>query len=203
LPYIGLYLDQPDLSLLQDFLNHEDEILFVMPAEPGHYAIADSVTLEPNAVYTLWHAPSGEIPDQCRDRHGRIVSDPWRVDNTSAFRLTLEVCPGKYQQLVPRSEGPGFDLQMFEDPCAIGRSGFEWLGNKYRPIGTGADPKTERWWQRLRRWVAKHGRKVTWTGPLEEPASELRLYAFPFAYAAFKNGRPRSINPVLLQMRSR
>ena len=195
MPYIALYLDGPDLPMLQDFLNLEEEIVFVTPADPGYFDVVHSVMLQPNADYTLWHVPSGEIPEECRDRYGRIISDPWRVTNTGAIRLNLEVSPGRYHQFVARSEGTGFDLRVFEDPSAIGRSGFQWLGNHYRPIGLGADPKTERWWQRLRRWVAKNGRKVTWWGPLEEPASMLRAWAFPHAYAAFKNGRPRSMNP--------
>jgi hypothetical protein len=172
--------------------------MFVLPSGDGTFTCADSVSLQPNASYTLWHIPSGEIPADCRDGQGRIVKDPSRGGHLGAIRLTLEASPGKFQQLVPKPQGAGFDLKLFVNPSAIGRSGFTWYGNKFAPIGKAAHPSTDRWWRQLRRWVAKHGRQVTWSGPLLSPRSELKVWAFPSAYAAFEKGRPRSVNPVLL-----
>jgi hypothetical protein len=196
-PSIELYLDMPDLSLLQEFLNNEGDLAFIIPSSDGTFEMKDSVTLEPNHKYTLWHVPSGDVPVDCCDVQGRIVVDPIRGVRPGAIDLRLEVSPGKYQQLVRRSQGDGYELKLFDDPTAIGRSHFGWLGNKFKLVGKGALPSTVRWWQRLRRWVSKHGHRVTWTGELEGPKSELRVWAFPFAYAALKLGRPRSVNPVL------
>ena len=199
MPSIELYLDVLDLPLLESFLCKEEEIAFVLPCGDGTFIRADSVCLQPNAAYTLWHIPSGEIPADCRDNRGRIVKDPSRGVHPGAIRLTLEACPGRFVQMVPRPHGAGFDMKLFEDPSAFGRSGFVWCGNRFAPIGKAAHPSMDRWWGRLRRWVAKQGRKVTWSGPLLSPDSELRVWAFPFAYAAFESGRPRSMNPVLLR----
>ena len=197
MPSIELYLDIPDLPLLEAFLNKEEEIAFVLRSGDGTFTCVGATTLQPNASYTLWHVSSGEIPADCRDERGRIIVDPSRGVHPGAIRLRLEACPGKYQQLVQRQHATGYELKLFEDSTAIGRSGFAWLGNKFKPVGTPAHPSTDQWWRRLRNWVAKHGRKVTWSGPLDSPESELRVWAFPFAYAAFSNGRPRSVNPVL------
>jgi hypothetical protein len=194
---ILVYLDAPDLSLLQEFLNDEGDIAFILPSRNGTFEMKDSVKLEPNHKYTLWHVPSGPVPADCRDAQGQIAVDPTRGVHPGAIDLRLEVSPGKYQQLIRRSHGDGYELKLFDDTTAIGRSGFGFLGNKFNLVGKGAHPSTVRWWQRLRRWVSKHGRRVTWTGELEGPESELRVWAFPFAYAALKSGRPRSVNPVL------
>jgi len=197
MPSIELYLDVPDLPLLESFLSKEEEIAFVLPSRDGTFTCADSVSLQPNAAYTLWHIPSGKIPAECLDDQGRIVKDPGRIAHPGAIRLRLEACPGKFQQLVPKPNGAGFDLKLFKDPSAIGRSGFAWWGNKFASCGKASHPSTEIWWRRLRRWVASHGRQVTWSGPILSPVSELKVWAFPSAYAAFENSRPRSINPVL------
>jgi hypothetical protein len=197
MPSIDLYLDTPDLPLLEGFLNDEEDIVFVLASGDGTFTTVGSTKLQPNSAYTLWHVPSGEIPTDCRDNQGRIVVDPLRGVHLGAIGLRLEVCPGKYQQYVPRAELGKVDLKLFTDPTAIGRSGFTWWGNRFKPIGKAAHPTTERWWRRLQRWVSKHAHKVTWTGPLEEANADLRMWAFPFAYTALKTGRPRSLNPVL------
>ena len=134
MPSIQMYLDTADLPLLQDYLNAEIEIAVIARASAG-YALVKPVTLEPNAQYTLWHLPSGDIPGDCLDADGNIVADPWAKWHLGAIHLQLEVRPGKYQTFVPRSSGVGFDLATFDDPSALGRSDFEWVGNKYSVIG--------------------------------------------------------------------
>jgi hypothetical protein len=195
-----MYLDLPDLPLLQDFLNAEEEIVFLISSEHATYATVESVALQPNAGYTLWHVPSGEIPPDCRDSEGRIVVDPWRKGHLGALRLRLEVCPGKYQQLVPRSNREGYELRLFEDNAAIGRSSFGWIGNKFSVIGERAHPATERWWKRLRRCISKQALKIASYGALESPDCGLQVWAFPAAYSAIVGGRPRSVNPVLWEI---
>jgi hypothetical protein len=195
-PSIQMYLDTADLPLLQDYLNAEIEIAVIARASAG-YALVKPVTLEPNAQYTLWHLPSGDIPGDCLDADGNIVADPWAKWHLGAIHLQLEVRPGKYQTFVPRSSGVGFDLATFDDPSALGRSDFEWVGNKYSVIGKPAHPATDRWWKRLRRWVGRNSTKVASYGALNNLDSVLDVWAFPAAYAALSAGKPRSMNPSL------
>jgi hypothetical protein len=192
-----MYLDVPDLLVVQEFLNAEEEIVFVLPSEHGNYVKAKRVALQVNAGYTIWHLPSGDIPQDCRDPDGSIVADPWAKWQVGAIRLRLEVCPGKYQTFIRRSSEQGYDLATFEDTSAIGRSGFNWIGNRFSVIGEKANPDTMRWWKRLRRWVSGNAKKVTSYGPLHSEDSGLEVWAFPAAYSALSRGRPRSINPVL------
>jgi hypothetical protein len=196
-PAIEMYLDVPDIPLLQEFLNSEDEIAILARTHDANYAALKPVTLEPNAWYTLWHLPCGDVPEDCRDARGNIVADPWAKQHLGAIHLWMEVCPGRYWTFVPRSSGSGFDSAIFEDSSAIGRSGFQWLGNKYSILGKKANPVTERWWNRLRRWISRNGRRVASYGALHNQESGLQVWAFPGAYSAFSAGRPRSVNPVL------
>lgn len=190
-----MYLDLADVPLLQDYLNAESEIAIIVRSANSGYLTVKPVTLEPNAQYTLWHLPSGEIPQDCLDADGNIVADPWEKWHLGAINLRLEVCPRKYQTFVPRSLGVGFDLATFDDPSALGRSDFEWVGNKYSVIGKPAHPATDRWWKRLRRWVARNSTKVASYGALDNPDCVLDVWAFPAAYSALIAGRPRSMNP--------
>jgi hypothetical protein len=197
MPSIEMYLDVPDLLVIQEFLNADKEIVFVVPSEHGSYLTTKPIALQANAGYTMWHVPSGDIPRDCLNPDGKIVADPWAKWHVGAIRLRLEVCPGKYQTFVPMSSGRGYDLAMFQDGSAIGRSSFDWVGNKFSVIGKKANPGTVRWWQRLRRWVSKKAQKVASYGPLQSKGSSLEVWAFPAAYEALSCRRARSINPVL------
>lgn len=192
-----MYLDTADLPLLESFLNSDKEIAIIVRSGRSGYQIVKPVTLEPNAQYTLWHLPSGAIPQDCLDAEGNIVADPWAKGHLGAIHIRLEVCPGKYQTFVPRSSGPGFELATFDDPAAIGRSDIQWVGNKYSIIGQPADPSTDRWWKHFRRWVARKSTKVASDGALDNPECSFHVWAFPAAYSAFSAGRPRSVNPSL------
>ena len=77
MPSIEMYLDVADLPIIQEFLNGEDEIVFVVPSEHGSYAAIKSIVLQPNAAYTIWHLPCGDIPQDCRSLDGSINTDPW------------------------------------------------------------------------------------------------------------------------------
>ena len=210
-----MYLDLADLPLLEQFLNDDDQIIYVvktgesqfqtlksltlrpfMRTGESQFQTFKSLTLQPFMRCVLWHLPCGDIPADCRDAEGRITTDP-SIKHLGAIQLTLQVRPGKYQTLVPRLTGDGSDLCTFESDIAIGRSDFGWVGNRYSIIGKKANPETARWWNRLRRWVSKQAIKVTWDGPID--GTDPRAWAFPAAYSAIKSGTPRSVNSVRLQ----
>lgn len=197
---IQMYLDTDDLPLLQDYLNAESEISIISPSRSPRNPTVKPVILEANAQYTIWHLPSGVVPNDCVDADGNIVGDPCFNGHLGAIRLRLQARPGKYQTFAPRSSGVGFDLVTLDDPSAIGRSDFEWVGNRYSVIGKPAHPATLRWWKRLSRWVAENSKKIASYGALDNPDCVLDAWAFPAAYSAMLAGRPRSVNPFLSQI---
>jgi hypothetical protein len=75
----------------------------------------------------------------------------------------------------------------------IGLSSIGWIGNRYKVIGRAAKPETERFWKRLRKFVACHATQIPRTGSLDGPDSE--IYAFPTALAEIRNGRGQAEKP--------
>jgi hypothetical protein len=193
-----MYLDVPDLPLLEDFLNSESEIMIIARFENSKYVSMKPAKLQPNSHYTLWHLPSGNIPQNCLDAQGNIVNDPWTKRHLGAIYLRLEICPGKYQTFVPRSSGNGLEFATSDNSSAIGRSSFEWVGNRFSVIGKKAHPSTNRWWKYLRRWVSRNAQKIASYGVLHNRESGLEVWTFPAAYSAISAGRPRNVNPLLL-----
>ena len=76
MPSIEMYLDAADIPIIQEFLNGEDEIVFVVPSEHGSYVTIKSIVLQPNAAYTIWHLPCGDIPQDCRSVDGSSTRIP-------------------------------------------------------------------------------------------------------------------------------
>ena len=71
----------------------------------------------------------------------------------------------------------------------IGLSTFSWIGNHYSIIGYRADPSTERWWQSLRRRIAKMAVKIPSSGRLTSNPKD--VWAFPAALEQIRRGRKR------------
>jgi hypothetical protein len=52
---------------------------------------------------------------------------------------------------------------------------------------------TRQWWNRLRKWVSQHARKITRRGPLNGPRAD--IWAMPAALRAIEAGLERADNP--------
>ncbi len=72
-------------------------------------------------------------------------------------------------------------------------SSIGWIGNRYKIIGSAAKPETERFWKKLRKFVAAHATQIPREGALDGPGRE--IYAFPSALDEIRNGRGRAPNP--------
>jgi hypothetical protein len=72
-------------------------------------------------------------------------------------------------------------------------SGFEWIGNHYKVIGSPAEPVTEKWWHRLRRKIKRDAQRIPREGPPDGPHPE--IWALPGALAQIEAGMPRDANP--------
>ena len=194
-----MYLDLDDLPMLEQFLNDDEQILFVVRTGESLFQTFKPFKLRPNMECTLWHLPCGKIPLACRDAKGRITVDPCipTASQLGAISLELQVRPRKYQTLVPRACGQLYDLCNFDDDSAIGRSDFGWIGNRFSSCSERPNKKTELWWNRLRRWISKNAIKIPFYGPIDGPRRD--AWAFPAAYSAIKSGTPRSANSFFLK----
>lgn len=186
MPGLKIYATEIDFDTIREWLNDEQEIAFIISNGPKRWIATAQLDAWPGRIIALWHIPSGPLPLlSAGNAPDTWITDPWKgwterlagLDRTEPFFgaghpgvVRLHVCP------------------RWQDK--IGVSGFEWIGNRYRVLGQGAHPSTEKWWQRLRRWVKKMGVRV----PLGGLNSDVPLEAwtFPDAYQRMQHGEAPS-----------
>jgi hypothetical protein len=197
--WIPMYLINKDLEFLNDWLNQDGEIAFLISngnkkwiAKNQHNISEDLGTQKfesdhdfyiPNYVeYYLWHIPSGDLPLFESDQK----INPWigwkelRTGANSRIPYFGAGYPGVIQ----------LELKLpINDEIPI--SQFGWIGNHYKIIGNAADPKTEFFWTRLRKMVKKISTKIARCNYLH---GKKEIFAFPNAYEEIKNGRACSLN---------
>jgi hypothetical protein len=93
------------------------------------------------------------------------------------FSLTLNTRHQPYSQL-ERTKGSMLNGQLMQGKNILSVSDFQWIGNRYRA----ASPQTQRWWKRLKYWVAHHALKIT------PPRVRWSYWAFPSAFCKLKSG---------------
>lgn len=99
------------------------------------------------------------------------------VNCPGVFWLTLNTRHQPYskQELTQPSI---FDARLMRGKEIISVSDFQWRGNRYSP----APRETQRWWRRLKYWVARQAVRLT-------PSSvRWSFWAFPSAFGKLKNG---------------
>jgi hypothetical protein len=182
MPELKIYATEMDFDTIQEWLNNEPQIAYIV--SNGHKRWIAKAKLEAwqGRIVPLWHIPSGPLPlrPAGNEAYGWIT-DPW---SGWTERLTGADPTEPYFG----AGHPGI-FRLHVCPCwqgKIGVSGFEWIGNRYRMLGHGAHPSTEKWWQRLRRWVKKVAVRV----PLGGSGSDVPLAAwtFPDAYSRMQQG---------------
>jgi hypothetical protein len=196
-PEIILYLTSQDSELLRKWLNRESSVAWIIKAGQSgceyRWQAVDALDTLPAGHHCLWHKEAGplNIPSGSPDVPDAIVEDPYagwsqRLDHENAhtpwFGANL---PGPYSFR--------FKPDGREAPDAIGRSGFNWLGDGYRVIGKPASLRAAQWWNRLGRYVRSQSTGIPWPSP--EKNARMRAYAFPDAYAEMLRGRPHDVNP--------
>jgi hypothetical protein len=208
--WLPMYLLESDVEFLNDWLNQEEEIAFLVSngnkrwiAKKQHEIIKDIGTQEmgsgnfkiPNFIeYNLWHIPSGPLPLIKRNKGGvtlRLKKEDWEFDN--------EV-PNPWLGWTELVTGANYRVPYFESHTGIIRleinlpsnepipiSNFGWIGNHYSILGSKANPLTEKFWKKLKRMAKKIAIHI----PREnQPNGKKEIYAFPDAYKEIKNDRP-------------
>jgi hypothetical protein len=190
-----MYADEQDFQVIRDWLNNEEEIAYLVSNGEKKWiakATIETLTPEPVKQYLLWHIPSGPLPllgETSQDPDGIIENswEGWTEKRTGAHYGVpfFGSIPGVIE-LTIKTIGR-------EHTESIGLSSFGWIGNWYRIIGSPADSMTEKFWQKLKRWIKKQAIRIPRSGPLDGPKPE--IWTFPSAYERINNGLHRDLNP--------
>ena len=193
---IIFYATPSDIQTLVDWINNEPRIAWIVKdAQSGNeytWRAVDTVPHIEPATYALWHQDSAPliIPSGSPDIPDVTVLDPfagWKqtLDNPNATEPWFgALLPGPYSLI--------FKANGHERGGAIGRSGFAWNGNYFRSIGKGADAESEKWWNRLRRFIKKEAIGIPWP---PDQAGRTGAYAFPEACVRYREGTHLDSNP--------
>jgi len=207
-----MYLLRDDVALLNNWLNQEDEIAFLVSrgrkkwiatkqhnilGEIGIPTFGQDNDLEItsySAQYNLWHIPSGPLPLLADNLS--VSKEGWQYDSEifDPWAGWTELRTGANTR-VPYF-GPGhkgiinLDIRISNNG-EIPMSHFQWIGNHYRRIGHATDETTDKFWAKLKRMVKKVSTQIP-----RKNATEWKkeIYAFPSAYKEIQTGRQCSLN---------
>lgn len=192
MPWLPLYIDENDASILLEALNADPNVAFIVADGPGKWVAHGTIHGVEDGRFCLWHVPSGPLPLLSPSAETVEVEDPWSgwtELRAGANRTTPYFGAGHpgviwwNKRTRSRSVAGG-----------IGLSSFEWIGNHYRIIGSPAAPSTEAWWAGLRKFIRKQkAMRVPRSGPVD--GDHPVIWALPSALTKIRAGLPRDNNP--------
>jgi hypothetical protein len=193
MPWLPIYATTADIESIRAWLNAETAVAFVVGATPGRWVAQATIDSFDQSRICLWHVPSGPLPLVSAEpgEAPSWIDNPWsgwqerRAGADSSVPYFGAGHPGTVWLNVRRSSP--------RDPEILGLSSFEWIGNHYRIIGNTAHPDTERWWQRLKRWVKKNSILVPRGGLASQ--TEPEIWALPHARERLLAGIAADVNP--------
>jgi hypothetical protein len=204
-----MYLIDADVALLCAMLDEDPEIALIRADGPGRWKAQPHVPALEDGPHALWHIPSGPIELESKEVKDKpkVIKDPFRGWAARVPEFERGGAPwfgpgplGIIFLTVRRTAGPASRIfrPMTERPWSapandvIGLSTFNWIGNEYRDVGHAASEETQRWWNALRRRIAKRAIQIPrdgrWTG------ADKDVWAFPAALEQIKAGRRRADN---------
>jgi hypothetical protein len=193
MPWLPFYADEEDFIVVHDHLNQDEEIAFIVSDAPRRWRATHTIPHMEGVLLCLWHVPSGPLPLLQLHPSEAVdsIADPW--SGWTELRTGADKsCPyfgAGHPGIIWLNHRP--KSKRMSD--GIGLSSFEWIGNRYSPIGSPAPEVTAKFWRRLRRWAKRSAVIIPRTGALNGAGPE--IWAFPSALAAFRSGRGRDSNP--------
>jgi hypothetical protein len=191
--WLMMYLaDNDDVELLCQLLDADPEVALICSAGPGRWKAQRHVPTLRDGDYMLWHTPSGPMILESTVPKGpvKIVKNPLR-GWTEIVKPSVKGVPW-----VNASPVGNFWLSIRrrsrDNRRYIGRSDLHWIGNYYGGVGYRAPRSTQRWWDSLRRRIAKVAKQIPASGPLNRRGE---VWAFPAALARIRKGAKRAANP--------
>lgn len=185
-----------DTDVLLAWLN-EEPIVWIVKESQDKWdyrwrAIRTISALDPG-MHRLWHPDTERlvIPSGSSKSADIEILNPFSGWNQ---RLSIpNACVPWFGAPHPGTFGFTFTPQGREQQNSIGRSGFQWVGNYFRPVGIPATMTAEKWWARLRRFIQKRSIGIPW--PPHDQTKRVGAYAFPEAYNGHVTGRHLDTNP--------
>jgi hypothetical protein len=196
--WIPIYLEKKDIKILNEFLNLEKDIAFLVSTGKNEW-IAKSEWDILNDIekdqflgekyvpktcqYSLWHIPSGKLP--ISENENQFIENPWNgwTENSTSQRRT---------PYFGTSCTKIFRLTIQIDDKETPISGIEWIRNHYKIIGIEAEKSTDKFWNKLRRFIKKNSSQIPRCNHIE---GKPEIFAFINAYKEISNGKNCALNP--------
>lgn len=190
--WLPMYLLQKDIILLNQILNEETELAFIIGngfskwiATTTH-DMGQDLKNQNSWLYSLWHVPAGPLPLIDTENNIAVFSEikvPPSIPNPWEGWTQLRTVTPSFGNAT--STGViSLEIRLLQRDV-IPISHFGWIGNYYREIGYPAHPTTEVFWQRLRKLIRKQTVHIP---RANNPTCKKEIYAFPEAYRAIKSG---------------
>lgn len=184
---LAIYAYGADFDILLEWLNSDDEIAFIVPNGDKRWIAKARLDAFEQKRYLLWHVPDGRLPLLSSHRIEATSTDwienPWKGWKERRTGADPSI---PFFGDPPNVFSLEVGLRSVVDPAhSIGFTGFGWIGNRYRVLGSAAHPQTEKWWRRLRQRVKKVAVLVPRGGL---GGKLLDTWAFPTAYQMVQQG---------------
>lgn len=193
-----IYATKKDADAIRMWINDEPDIAWIVKVaehdEAYHWKAVSSIDVLQEQIYALWHIRSGSlnIPSGDQNISDAIVTDPFAGwlqpmhEKGASSPWFGDNLPGPYTFRFAESGR--------EAPGSLGRSGFFWAEDRYKPIGKSAHPDAKIWWKKLRRFLDKSAVQVPWASATNRKRTAM-AYVFPEAQLQIDLGRHRDVNP--------
>lgn len=194
---IILYLTTSDAKEIINWVNSESDIAWIVKdSQIGNtyrWKAVNEIHNVESKSYCLWYIGAGplRVPSGSNDIKDALVLNPFVGWEQT---LTTEIAEVPWFGAAS-PETFSFTFREFgrKNKDAIGRSGFNWIGNYFSIIDIPAPPECKKWWEKLKRHIKKNSVGIPWPGELG--SGKVGAYAFPEAYKKLTDGCERDTNP--------
>ena len=190
MPWLPMYVNEEDSKLIFELLNDDKDIAYVVSDGKKKWKAVETIKSVHDGIFCIWHIPSGPLPLLGGFLWNRRVQDPW-----AGWKEKQSGADSDQPYFGPEHSGViwlNLHTCSVNEPSKIGLSSFEWIGNHYKIIGRPAPEVTKKWWEALRKSIAKMTVKLP-RG--DDVKLKNEVFTFPSALKEIENGREKDDNP--------
>lgn len=190
MPWLPMYINKADTTLILDLLNSDSNIAFIVSAGKKRWKASHRIETLNDGRYCIWHILSGDLPLLGKLFGDGIVKDPWagwKEKRTGADPTQPFFGPGH-----PGIIWLNVLTSSIKEKDLVGLSSFEWIGNHFKMSGIEASDSTKKWWVNLKKSI----KKLSVSLPRKDNSGlKNEIYTLPGAKFDFDSGKGRAINP--------